>query len=151
MEHGEDSPSGCEARPRAANGIEILLAEDDQALRELLAAAFREDGHTVTPIEDGRALATVLAATSLYGSDTEREVVVVSDVRLPGKDGLSVLREFRGRSWCPPFIMITGFGDREVHRDAAKLGAAALFEKPFDPCELRAAVLNVAGVAPQPR
>lgn len=150
LEVAEDRLTGHDGiRSLAAErGLKILLAEDDRALRDLLAAELRKDGHTVIPIADGWMLGGILAITLVNGSGAPRNVVVVSDVRMPGKDGLSVLREFRDRGWCPPFIMITAFGDRDVHREAADLGAAALFDKPFDTYDLRTAVLNAGAMRP---
>jgi DNA-binding response OmpR family regulator len=62
--------------------------------------------------------------------------LIISDIRMPGVNGLSVLeglREFKG---VPPIILITAFGDEQTHADAERLGAAAVINKPFEITEL---------------
>ncbi|MCU0620491.1 MAG: response regulator [Gemmatimonadales bacterium] len=69
--------------------------------------------------------------------------IVVSDIRMPGKTGLELLAGLRRADWATPVILITGFGDRHTLAEAQRLGAAAVFDKPFDVDDLRTAVLNL--------
>jgi DNA-binding response OmpR family regulator len=128
----------AESRHRAPT--RILLAEDDPELRTLLAEALRRDGHQVLEISNGVALDDVireLAAQTLFHPE-----IVISDVRMPGRTGLSVLETHRGCPWCPRFIFMTGFGDEELRAEARDLGAV-IIEKPFEMDELRDALEEV--------
>jgi DNA-binding response OmpR family regulator len=117
----------------------VFLAEDDPALRALLASALRREGYHVLEAADGRAL-TLAIASALLARGAPGRTLVVSDVRMPGQDGLGVLRAFGNNARCPPFILLTAFGDPELHAEARRLGALAVFDKPFDVDLLCAAV-----------
>ena len=137
MPHGED-PGKVAQIP-----IRVFLAEDDVEMRRLIAAALRRDGHFVLEARDGPGL--LLEIGHAYWGDLPdpTPTVIVSDLRMPGRDGLAVLNGLRQYAWCPPFILITGFGDASVHDQAARLGAEAVFDKPFDLDALRAAVVRL--------
>ncbi len=62
---------------------------------------------------------------------------------MPGWNGLAVLQHLRREDWAMPFIVITAFGDEDTHQEASRLGAAAVFDKPFDVDDLRTAVFNI--------
>lgn len=108
----------------------VLLAEDDDEMRRMLASAFRAYGYRVTECTDGFALLEVLG-TSLFRAESLHYDVVVSDVRMPGLTGLDILKNFHKRDGAPPIILITAFGDEETHTEAERLGVAAVFDKPF--------------------
>jgi DNA-binding response OmpR family regulator len=114
----------------------ILLSEDDPELRSLLAEALRRDGHQVMEVTNGVALDDVIRELAPQGLDHPQDIVI-SDVRMPGRTGLSVLESHRGCAWCPRFIFMTGFGDDELRAEAEGLGAAGVIEKPFEMDELR--------------
>jgi two-component system, response regulator, stage 0 sporulation protein F len=130
--------------------IRVFLAEDDPEMRQMIASALRRDGHFVLEARDGPGL--LLEIGHAYWGDLpdSTPTVVISDLRMPGRDGLAILRGLRDHEWCPPFILITGFGDRSVHDEAARLGAHAVFDKPFDLDELRAAVMRLGRTATEP-
>jgi DNA-binding response OmpR family regulator len=121
----------------------ILLAEDDPELRSLLAEALRRDGHQVMEVSNGVALDDVIRELAAQSPDHAHEIVI-SDVRMPGRTGLSVLESHRGCPWCPQFIFMTGFGDDDLRAEARDLGAAAIIEKPFEFDELRGILEDVA-------
>jgi DNA-binding NtrC family response regulator len=58
--------------------------------------------------------------------------LIVSDIRMPGLSGMELLHAGREAEAFPPTILITSFGDRETHREARRLGARALIDKPFE-------------------
>ena len=68
--------------------------------------------------------------------------IVISDVRMPGLTGLDVLAILRCANWATPVILITAFGDEATHAEGRELGAVAVFDKPFNVEQLRAAVLE---------
>jgi two-component system response regulator (stage 0 sporulation protein F) len=125
----------------------VFVAEDDDELRAVLAAAFRRDGHEVFEAVDGPGLVHCLIGARADGHPLGRWDVVVSDIRMPGFTGLQLLASFHNLRWDTPFILISGFADRVTEEHARRLGAAAVFSKPFDVDDLRAAVLGLAAGA----
>ncbi|MFO7908173.1 MAG: response regulator [Pirellulaceae bacterium] len=117
----------------------VLLIEDDDGMRDMLAEAFRRQGWKVTECVDGfRWLHSCVRETSspepAEYAESEPYNVVVSDVRMPNMSGLDVLRILcasRCLDVCPPTIFITAFGDGQTHEKASELGAAAVLDKPF--------------------
>lgn len=129
-----------ETRPHFSRPLRVFLAEDDREMRRMLATALRNDGHFVLEAQDGAALLLDLGHVFGGPEPDGGASVVVADIRMPGRDGLAILRSLRANSWCPPFILITAYGDRELHAEARELGAHAVFDKPFDLQVLRAKV-----------
>ena len=120
--------------------LRIVLAEDDDAFRSCLAAALRADGHVVTELCNGRELEAYLEAAALLGTGDDGPDLVVSDVRMPFRSALDVLEGTLGRPDCPPVILFTAFADEGILARARRLGAWAVFSKPFDVDDLRTAV-----------
>ncbi len=122
--------------------VRVLLAEDDDEMRRLIAETLRRDGYVVVEAPSGTDLMTVVGG--LQGGESRNPIadVIISDIRMPGMDGLEVLREFRSRNLNMPFILITAFGDDETHRRAEELGATAIFDKPFDLDDLMTVLAN---------
>jgi DNA-binding response OmpR family regulator len=120
--------------------VRVLLAEDDDDLRTLIAEELRKDGHEVIEVRNGNQLGELIAAHALGPRDTD--AIVISDIGLPGRSGLSVLERHRHTAWCPRFIFITGLGNDDVSAHALELGALAVVEKPFDLDELRRTLLD---------
>ena len=114
----------------------LLLAEDDDGLRPLLAERFRAEGFEVVEAEDGAAVVEFLAESIVQNSRHPGFDLIVSDIRLPGLNALDVLRGARGALEATPVILITAFGDRRTHDRALLLGASAVFDKPLDVDEL---------------
>lgn len=121
----------------------ILLAEDDSEMRRLLASALARDGCEVIEARDGHELLTYIGAVparALRSRDIAAVDLIISDVRMPGHTGLEVLAGLRRADWATPFILLTAFGSDEVHREAQRLGAAAICDKPFEMNQLMATV-----------
>jgi DNA-binding response OmpR family regulator len=123
--------------------MRILLAEDDDELRSLLAEALRKDGYQVMEVRNGVVLDDIIRELAPQTMSHPHEVVI-SDVRMPGRTGLSVLESHRGCPWCPRFIFMTGFGDEDLRDEASRLGADAVLEKPFELDQLRHILDKVA-------
>jgi two-component system, response regulator, stage 0 sporulation protein F len=124
----------------------VLLAEDDDDLRDLVATALRRDGYDVITAHDGTELLDQLASVRLAAEQSAPIDLIISDVKMPGWTGLQVLEGIRATDWATPVILITGFGDHHIRREADRLGVAAFFDKPFDIDDLRTAVLNMLPV-----
>jgi len=136
-----DVPGDGEVHPRRVCGLNVLLAEDDAEMRRFLCAELRADGHVVSTTRDGTEMIEALSGMSklpFRASD-----VIIMDVRMPGYSGLHILAAMRAAQWSTPVILITGFGDPRMHAEAARLGAAVVFDKPFDIDDLRTALIKL--------
>lgn len=120
----------------------LLLAEDDEAFRTLLADTLRRDGYDVIEAKHGIHLLEALEPAMFEGHVEERPDLIISDYHMPGCTGMSILAGVQSSGLDIPFIVITAFGDAETHTKARHLGAVAVFDKPFDLDDLRTAVLN---------
>jgi DNA-binding NtrC family response regulator len=106
----------------------ILIAEDEGTLREGLSQAFSESGFKVVQAASGREAIEKM----------ERQVfdLVVTDMKMPGGDGMDVLRRARNASEGTPVIIMTAFGTVEGAVEAIKQGAYDYIQKPFSIDEL---------------
>lgn len=111
-------------------GPGILIIEDDEAMREVLAWEAREVVSNVTVARDGH--------SGLQAFDPRRHAVVLTDLRMPGMDGMEVLRAVRERSPDTLVIVVTAYGDIPTAVAAMKAGAHDFLPKPFDRDHLRA-------------
>ena len=118
----------------------LLLAEDDPDLRKVLAMALRREGYEVAEARDGNHLRTYLGALLYHKNQADPVDLIITDVRMPGPSGMEVLEWLRGVVWSIPVIVVTSFGDPELHVEARRLGALAVLDKPFDVNELLALV-----------
>jgi len=118
----------------------ILLVEDDEDMRELLAAVLRREGYRVVEAADGDGAVDWLGIGILDGDPERLPAVIVSDICLPYVSGLEILEGARLSPWRLPVILITGFGDDDTHERARDLGAECVLDKPFSMQTLRTAV-----------
>jgi DNA-binding NtrC family response regulator len=124
----------------------ILVADDEQNLRRVLVALLRREGHEV-----------VQAASGLEAIEKIADVdVVITDLRMPGADGMEVLRTASRLHPHTPVIMITAYGSVGQAVEAIKAGAFDYIEKPFEQEAIRLIVDKAIGqstankLAPQP-
>jgi DNA-binding response OmpR family regulator len=129
--------------------VRIAVADDEADTRQLLAAALRQDGHTVTLCENGRELFAQIDAAATVGGVALPDLII-SDVRMPEMTGLEMLEAMRAARIDVPVILITAFGDDGVHAEAFDLGAVVM-DKPVRVEALRAAVRCLARRRPEPR
>src|SRR6266478_1558280 len=109
--------------------MKILVIDDQVELRGTISDILRDAGHEVTEAGDNGAAARTLMDDG--GFD-----LVISDVRLPGVDGLELFRRARTTSPLSDFMLMTAFADVGEAVAALKEGAADYLTKPFDPDEL---------------
>jgi two-component system response regulator (stage 0 sporulation protein F) len=118
----------------------ILLVEDDEDMREMLAAVLRREGYRVVEAADGDAAVDWLGVGILDGDPERLPALILSDICLPYFSGLEILDGARLSPWRLPVILITGFGDEDTHERARDLGAECVLDKPFSMQTLRSAV-----------
>jgi two-component system response regulator QseB len=115
--------------------MRVLLVEDDRMIAQGLQTALRQDGYVVDWVGDGRA-----AAEALHSSQFD---LVLLDLGLPERDGLTVLRELRRRNDATPVIILTARDDRQDRIDGLDAGADDYIVKPFDLDEVAARMRSV--------
>lgn len=104
----------------------ILVVDDEKDFVEMLSLRLEETGEKVTVAYDGRECLDILAQKS-------KEIdVVILDIRMPGMDGIDVLREIKKRFPLIEVIMLTGHGTTESAVEGMKLGAFDYLLKPAD-------------------
>ncbi|ADK84593.1 response regulator receiver protein [Desulfarculus baarsii DSM 2075] len=101
----------------------ILVADDEDALRELLKRFLETKGHQVVLAQDGR------EALKLFREQPFD--LVLSDVRMPGLDGLQLLAAVKDINPRTPVVLISGYGDIETVVTALKAGAENFLAKPI--------------------
>src|SRR5437870_3878268 len=100
---------------RAERGATVLVADDDPAIRGNLALLLRSEGYAVREAADGRAADLALADPSVAAA--------LLDLKMPGRDGLEVLRRHAERLEEVPVIVVTAYGGSAAAIEAMKLGA----------------------------
>jgi CheY-like chemotaxis protein len=120
----------------------ILVAEDDADIRAMLVAALRSDGYDVVEARTGAELLDHIGSSMLFGTSYPPPDVIISDIRMPGFTGLEVLGGLRDADWSTPILLMTAYGDEGTYEEARRMGAEAVFDKPFDIEELRNAVIG---------
>jgi DNA-binding response OmpR family regulator len=121
--------------------LKVVVAEDDQSIRDLLTHHLEREGFSVIPVSDG--MAALRAARDLAN-------LAILDVGLPGIDGFEVARSLRREKRDLPIVMLTARTDEIDRVVGFELGADDYVCKPFSPRELIArikAILRRTGVA----
>jgi two-component system response regulator GlrR len=124
------------------SGAHLLLVDDDTDLLKLLSMRLRASGYRVSTAETAEAALARLAV--------ERFSLVVSDVRLPDRDGLALFEDIRRNSPALPVILLTAHGSIPDAVEATSRGVFGYLTKPFDSKALLdkiAQALHVAGPA----
>lgn len=124
----------------------ILIIDDDTSLRRVLEYNLQEAGYQVVSAEDGEKGVRLFAE--------EAPALVITDMKMPGMDGMQVLKAIKKHSPDALVIMITAFGTVDIAVEAMKAGAYDYITKPFNRDELRLTVakaLQFSGVAAENR
>lgn len=114
------------------NGLRVLLVEDDEDNRELMAEVLAAAGYEVLPAASGQDGLRLLAEHSID--------VLVTDVGMPGMGGLEVARAAKAIAPTVPVLIVTGWAEREDITSARGREVDAVLIKPVDPDTLTAAV-----------
>lgn len=110
----------------------VYVIDDDAAMRDSLNFLLESAGFGVTLFDDALAFLKALPGLG-FGC-------VVSDVRMPGLDGIELLKRMKAQQSPFPILIMTGHGDVPLAVEAMKLGAVDFLEKPFDDDRLTAMI-----------
>jgi two-component system response regulator HydG len=103
----------------------MLLVEDDTAMRQMLESMFTAEGFAVSE---------AASAHDAIGLARDHDFdVVLSDIKMPGKSGIELVRELREMRPATPVVLMTAFGTPETEVDALNAGAFDYTPKPFEP------------------
>jgi excisionase family DNA binding protein len=123
--------SGANSRPR------VLVVDDEASIRDLLAKTLALAEYDVDVAPDGR---SALERMRLYPYD-----LLIADLKMPGMDGLTVIREAKRYKADLPVIIITGFSTESSAIEAVNLGVAGYLTKPFRVPQVLAAAAKALG------
>ena len=121
----------------SANPIRVAFIEDDAPLREAVVQGLELEGICVEAFE--------AAPPALRKLSRDFEGVVVSDIRLPGMDGLELFESIRAMDDELPVIFTTGHGDVAMAVEAMKSGASDFLTKPYSSAAILEAIRRAAG------
>lgn len=112
-------------RVRMSKSMKVAIVDDEKDMRQSISQWLALSGF------DTETFAT--AEDALKGVGPDFPGIVVSDVRMPGMDGMQLLKRLRSVDSTLPVIMITGHGDVPMAVEAMRVGAFDFLEKPFNP------------------
>jgi DNA-binding NtrC family response regulator len=121
----------------------ILVIDDQEAIRRVVRRALEQDGHEVFDASDGEIGMEILESQSFE--------VVITDIFMPGQDGIVTLRQIRKRFPEVKVIVISGgdsSGIMDLRQDAELLGAVKSLQKPFNAREIMDVVRSVLATEP---
>jgi DNA-binding NtrC family response regulator len=117
--------------------MRILLVDDHPDVRQSLATFIEQLGHQALVCDD--------APTAVATAREEHPQLILSDLRMPGMDGLHLLEALEQLDDPPPLALMTAFGDAETAIEALRLGAVDYLRKPIDVRELHRLIERVGG------
>lgn len=113
----------------------ILIVDDDASLTKVLSGELRSVGYDIQIAANGK--------EALEKSEKEFFELILLDWKMPGMDGLEVLKELQKKSYPGKIILMTAYADLNVAMDARRLGASDFLSKPYDLDELLITIRKV--------
>jgi two-component system, response regulator, stage 0 sporulation protein F len=126
--------------------VSILVVDDEPDVAELFRQRFRREARQGTYVMHFAASGEEALAL-LSGGIEPSVAVILSDINMPGMDGLQLLGEIKRRFPDLPVMMVTAYGDDERRRRAGELGAAEFIAKPIDFDQLKTQLRRLAAAA----
>lgn len=112
----------------------VLIVDDQNGIRILLMEVFNSEGYTTLQAPNGKVALEIVR--------NEAPDLVLLDMKIPGMDGLEILKHIKEINSEIKVIMMTAYGELDMIKQATDLGALMHFTKPFDIDEMRLAVNN---------
>jgi two-component system response regulator AtoC len=106
------------------NSNKVLVVDDDEVIRKVVVSYLSEAGHTIYSAADGHIAEEIIKK--------EKPDLVITDVRMPEKDGIEILNYVKSLDSSIPVILMTAFDDVDVTINAMQLGAYDFIEKPLE-------------------
>jgi excisionase family DNA binding protein len=131
------APTGTRTPPPVTGRARILVVDDEASIRELLAKTLALADYEVDLAPDGR---TALDRMRIIPYD-----LLITDLRMPGVDGLTVIREARRLKADIPVIIVTGYSTESSAIEAINLGVQGYLTKPFRVPRVLAAAAKALG------
>lgn len=110
----------------------LLIVDDQYGIRLLLHEIFKKEGYEVYQAANG------FQAIDIVTND--RPDLVVLDMKIPGMDGIEILKRIKEIDQDIKVILMTAYGELDIIEEAKKLGALRYFAKPFDIDEIKTVV-----------
>jgi CheY-like chemotaxis protein len=111
--------------------VSILIVDDEPDVAEMFRQRFRREARQGTYVLHFAASGEE-ALDKLENGVRPELIVILSDINMPGMDGLSLLREIKKQRPDLPVMMVTAYGDEERRRQATEAGALQFLSKPVD-------------------
>lgn len=118
----------------------VLLAEEDDLLRERLTEELRSEGYLVVEAEDALEAEDYLELASEHREQFPEPDVIVCEAETPGFNGLDLLAHLRQHAAEAHIVLLHDRGKPEIYQEALQLGAEIVLEKPLEERELSTAV-----------
>jgi excisionase family DNA binding protein len=143
---GRSAPAPGQATPPSSrqppDRPRILVVDDESSIRDLLSKTLALAEYDVDTAPDGR---SALERLRLYPYD-----LLIADLKMPGIDGLSVIREAKRLKSTLPVIIITGYSSETAAIEAVNLGVSGYLTKPFRVPQVLAAAAKAIGEPTSP-
>ncbi|XEC94865.1 response regulator [Paenibacillus tarimensis] len=110
----------------------VLIVDDQNGIRVLLVEVFSSEGYHTFQASNGKLALEIVSK--------ESPDLVLLDMKIPGMDGLEILKHIKEINREIKVIMMTAYGELDMIKEATDLGALMHFTKPFDIDEMRVAV-----------
>jgi CheY-like chemotaxis protein len=127
--------------------VSILVVDDEPDVADLFRQRFRREAREGTYVMHFAASGEE-ALERLSHTIEPQLIVILSDINMPGMDGLALLHEIKRRWPDLPVMMVTAYGDDERRRRAGELGAFEFLTKPVDFDQLKAQLRQLPTAAP---
>lgn len=112
----------------------LLVVDDQYGIRLLLHELFTKEGYVTFQAANGQEALEIIGKRQPH--------IVLLDMKIPGMDGLEILKHIQSLHEQAKVIVMTAYGELNIINEAMKLGAIAFFAKPFDIDEIKTFVKN---------